>query len=78
MTDFLKVLIREMKEGFSAQAQQFQNMMMWALSLRNTTPPSFQQLGEHATASQQHLVMPGVGLTQYPYTINPPSQGFTC
>ena len=73
--DFLQVLIREMKEGFSAQAQQIQTLTRTMHSLETGSPikPLF---GDLPTPSQEHPIL-GFGATHPTYQPYHLSQRFT-
>ena len=74
--DFLNNLVREVKEGFSAQARQMQQLMV-TVHQREISPPTKPFFAEYPRpATPDQFVLPGgMGINQPMYKIVHPSQG---
>ena len=74
--DFLQDLVREMREGFSAQGRQIERITS-SLRLRemSLSPPPKPLLGD-LNASQEQMMNPGVGMAHMTYHPFHPSQRF--
>ena len=74
--DFLKDLVREVKEGFSAQARHMQQMM-YTLNQREIIPPTKPIFAEYPRPAtpDQFLLPGGMAMNQPMYKFAHPSQG---
>ena len=75
--DFLKDLVREVKEGFSAQARQL-NHLMWTVNKHEINPPMKPIFGEyHGQMIPDVSPLPNGMIHQPMYQYAHPSQGLS-